>query len=466
MKVTASLLLAATFLLCSRLPAHAQDRPNIIVILADDLGYGDLGAYGQNRFATPRLDAMADQGTRFTSFYAGSTVCAPSRWSLLTGMHMGHAYVRGNAGISLRERDVTLPKVLGESGYATGMFGKWGLAEGDAEGLPHRQGFDAFLGYLAHVHAHSYYTDHLFAIRDGETVRVDVDTTQYTHELFVEEALDFIDEHHDRPFFLYLPFALVHAELLVPQKDLEPFVDEDGRSRLLPDAPFPCCGVIGTYRGQDTPHAAFAAMMTRLDTDVGRILDRLEALGIHDDTIVLFTSDNGPHDEGGADPGFFESNGPLRGVKRDLHDGGIRVPMLAWGPGRIPSGEVSGHPWAMWDLLPTLTELAGVEAPESDGLSMANLLLGVGPVPTHHALYWEYVDGWGPDYSQAVRQGDWKLIRTWTPDRQWVELYDLSRDVGEYHDLSNRYPDVVRRLERTIDAVRVEPEVERFRNPY
>lgn len=222
MKAIASLLLVAVLVLCADDPAHGQaaDRPNIIVILADDLGYGDLGSYGQNRFATPRLDEMADEGMRFTSFYAGNTVCAPSRWSLLTGMHMGHAYVRGNAGISLRDRDVTLPKVLKESGYATGMFGKWGLAEGDASGMPHRQGFDAFLGYLTHVHAHSYYTDHLFAIRDGRTVQVDVDTTQYTHELFVDEALEFISDHQYEPFFLYLPFTLVHAELLVPTDDL------------------------------------------------------------------------------------------------------------------------------------------------------------------------------------------------------------------------------------------------------
>lgn len=234
----------------------------------------------------------------------------------------------------------------------------------------------------------------------------------------------------------------------------------------MPDAPFPCCGVIGTYRGQPTPHAAFAAMVTRLDKDVGRILDRLTSLGIDDDTIVLFTSDNGPHNEGGADPGFFESNGPLRGIKRDLYEGGIRVPMIAWGPGRIPSAAESDHPWAMWDLLPTLTDLADEEPPESDGLSMANLLLGSGPLLTHDALYWEYMDGWGPDYTQAVRQGDWKIIRTWSPDGQRVELYDVSRDVGEFHDLSDRYPDVVRRLERAIGAARHEPEIERFRNPY
>ena len=470
---SAASILAAVLLLLAfgsaLRPVQAQPAerpPNVILILADDLGYGDLGAYGQRRFETPRLDRMAEEGIRFTDFYAGNTVCAPSRWSILTGAHMGHSYVRGNAGISLRPQDVIIPEVLKTAGYATGMFGKWGLAEGDASGEPHRQGFDAFLGYLGHVHAHRHYTDHLFEIRDGRTVRIDVDTTQFAHELFVDRALDFIDENRDRPFFLYLPFALVHAELAAPEEDIAPFLTENGRSRFLPDAPFPCCGVIGTYRGQPTPHAAFAAMTTRLDRDVGRILDRLAELGIDDDTIVLFTSDNGPHDEGGADPGYFESNGPLRGIKRDLYEGGIRVPMIAWGPGRIPAGQVSDHPWAMWDVLPTVAALAGVEAPDTDGLPMANLLTGAGPVPTHRYLYWEYVDGWGPDYTQAIRHGDWKLMRVWTPDRHWVELYDLGRDVGEYHNLADRYPDVVRQLEAGIEEVRTPPEVERFENPY
>lgn len=447
-------------------PPDPRRVPNIVFILADDLGYGDLSAYGQKRFATPRLDRMADEGVRFMSFYAGNTVCAPSRWSLMTGAHMGHAYVRGNAGASLRDEDRTLPRALKQAGYATGMFGKWGLAEDNESGLPHRQGFDAFLGYLRHVHAHSHYTDHLFEIRNGETVRIDVDTTQYAHDLFVEGALDFIEANRDRPFFLYLPFALVHAELLVPEEDIAPFRDETGRSRMAPDPPFPCCGVIGTYRGQPTPHAAHAAMVTRLDRDVGRILDRIRELGLAEDTLVLFTSDNGPHAEGGADPGYFESNGPLRGIKRDLYEGGIRVPMIAWGPGYVPSGRVSDHPWAMWDIFPTLAAFAGAEVPPVDGLSMQGLLSDAGPVPAHRALYWEHRNNMEPKYSQAVRQGDWKLLRVWTPEGRVTELYDLSRDIGEYRDLSERYPDVAQRLEALIGEIRTEPEMDVFRNPY
>ena len=440
--------------------------PNIVFILADDLGYGDLSAYGQKRFATPRLDRMAEEGALFTAFYAGNTVCAPSRWSLMTGAHMGHAYVRGNAGASLRDEDRTLPRALKQAGYATGMFGKWGLAENADSGLPHRQGFDAFLGYVRHVHAHSHYTDHLFEIQDGQTVRIDVDTTRYTQDIFMEEALDFMEANRDRPFFLYLPFALVHAELLAPEEDIAPFRDENGRSRLLPDPPFPCCGVIGTYRGQPTPHAAHAAMVTRLDRDVGRILDRIDELGLGEDTIVLFTSDNGPHGEGGADPGYFESNGPLRGIKRDLYEGGIRVPMIAWGPGYVPSGQVKDHPWAMWDIFPTLAAFAGADTPPMDGLSMQGLLTDAGPVPAHRALYWEHRNNMEPKYSQAVRQGDWKLLRVWTPERQVTELYDLRRDIGEYHDLSERYPDVVERLKALIGEVRAEPELDVFKNPY
>ena len=207
-------------------------------------------------------------------------------------------------------------------------------------------------------------------------------------------------------------------------------------------------------------------MVTRLDRDIGRILDRIEELGLGEDTIVLFTSDNGPHDEGGADPGYFESNGPLRGIKRDLYEGGIRVPMIAWEPGYVPSGEVSDHPWAMWDIFPTLAEFAGADTPPVDGLSMAGLLTNTGAVPMHRALYWEHRNNMEPKYSQAVRQGDWKLLRVWTPENHVTELYDLSHDIGEYHDLSERYPDVVRRLEAVIEDVRSEPEMDVFKNPY
>ena len=468
------LLLIAAAVASSLSVAYAQQEsspgrssPNIIFILADDLGYGDLGSYGQRKIRTPELDAMARAGTRFTQFYAGSTVCAPSRWALMTGMHMGHAYVRGNAGIPLRPEDTTVAEVLKEAGYVTGMFGKWGLGTRGTTGTPRQQGFDEFFGYLEHVHAHEYYTDHLW--RDGQGLdSISVDTTQYTHDLFVEEALGFIDRHRDQPFFLYLPFTIPHAALSVPDSSLAGYLDEDGESLLRPEAPFPCCGVIGTYRGQPTPHAAFAAMITHMDGSVGRILDKLRRLGLDENTIVLFTSDNGPHIEGGAAPGFFESNGPLRGLKRDLYEGGIRVPMIAWGPGYVPAGRVSDQVWAMWDFLPTAATLAGVEAPgEVDGLSMVNALTGRGEQDDHEYLYWEFHNGWGRTYVQAIRQGDWKLMRFRAPDREpWVELYDLGDDAGEYHDLAVRYPAVVEALIDLMNRARTEPQVDQFKIPY
>ena len=431
-------------------------RPNVIVILADDLGYGDLSVYGQKKYQTPRLDQMAAEGMRFTSFYAGHTVCAPSRVALLSGADMAHSHTRSNRGPGLVEQDTTIAEVLRDAGYATGVFGKWGFGSPE-QGAPDRQGFDEFLGYLGHVHAHSHYTDHLFAIEDGRTERVAIDTTQYTHDLFVDAALDFIDRHQEEPFFLYLPVALVHAELLVPEESMAPFRDENGNSRLMPDRPFPCCGVIGTYRAQPQPHAAFAGMVTRLDRDVGRIMDRVRSLGLADNTIMVFTSDNGPHVEGGADPGYFESNGPLRGLKRDLYEGGIRVPMIAWGPGTVPEGTVSDHAWGSWDFLATFAEMTGATAPATNGLSMANLLRGTGAVPTHPYLYWEFDVTWGGPYVQAIRSGDWKLLRFQADETTWDELYDLSTDIGEYNDLSERYPDVVARLERLIEDVRQEP---------
>lgn len=448
--------------------AAAADPPNIILINADDLGYGDLGAYGQRVTRTPNLDRMAHEGTRFTQFYAGSTVCAPSRWSLMTGMHMGHAYVRGNGAPPLRPQDHTVAEVLKEAGYATAMFGKWGLGGKGTTGTPHKKGFNEFFGYLAHVHAHEHYTDHLWRSNGQDLWKVTVDTTQYTHDLFVSEALDFIERHQDKPFFLYLPFTIPHAALSVPDSSLRQYLAADGNSLLKPEVPFPCCGVIDTYRGQPTPHAAFAAMISHMDRSVGRLLSRLEALGLAEDTIVLFTSDNGPHIEGGAAPGFFESNGALRGLKRDLFEGGIRVPMIAWGPGRVPAGRVSSQMWAMWDFLPTAAALAGAVPPKDvDGLPMTHALTGEGRPRNHDYLYWEFHNRWGNVYMQALRQGRWKAILFRTPGKPpWLELYDLSEDVAETRDVSNVYPEMANRLNDLIDKARTPPELPRFEIPY
>ncbi len=331
-------------------------RPNIIYILADDLGYGDLGCYGQKIVKTPNLDKMAREGTRFTRFYAGSTVCAPSRAALMTGMHTGHGYVRGNGEIPFRAQDTTMAQRLQWAGYQTGMFGKWGLGTEETEGTPDRKGFDEFFGYLHHRHAHKYHTDHLWQVRQGVLSRVPIDTTEYTHELIVNRAFEFVRTNRDKPFFLYLPITLVHAELATTANDIKSFLDANGRSRLQPETTYQRKAGIA-YQTQEQPHATFAAMVSRLDSDVGRLLQVLRELGIDQNTLVLFTSDNGPPKEGGADPAYFDSNGSLRGIKRDLYEGGIRVPMIARWPGNIPAGKVTHTVWANWDILPTFCSL-------------------------------------------------------------------------------------------------------------
>lgn len=417
--------------------------PNLIYILADDLGYGNLTCYNPaGRVSTPHLDAMARQGTRFTRFYAGSTVCAPSRCALMTGKHMGHAYIRGNGEVSLRTSDTTLAQRLKKSGYATGMFGKWGLGTEDKPGAPQLKGWDEFLGYLDHRHAHNYHTDHLWQVRKGQLSKFPLDSATYTHDLIVGRAMEFIRENKAKPFFLYLPITLVHAELGTTAADLKPFLTADGSSKLGPEKPYRKQPAPSLYATQIQPHAAFAAMLTRLDGDVGKLLGLLKSLGLNGNTYVFFTSDNGPHQEGGADPEFFDSNGPLRGVKRDLYEGGIRVPMLVQGPG-VPAGRVSDALSANWDIQPTLCQLSGALIPAGDGISLAGLLRGrEAPAPGRaspgRALFWQFNEG---ELRQAVTQGDWKLIRfkkEGQPER--LELYNLSRDEGETTDLAAQQP--------------------------
>lgn len=439
-------------------PAATPDRPpNIVVIMADDLGWGDLEPYGQERILTPSLTRMAAEGTRFTAFYAGSTVCAPSRSVLMTGQHTGHTPIRGNREIQpigqapLPVEAVTIAEVLQEAGYATGIFGKWGLGPPDSEGLPTRQGFDEFFGYLDQRRAHFYYPEFLW--RNEERVplanRVEpvqgtvasgpaVEAGEYSHDRIAAEALDFIDRHHDRPFFLYVPFTIPHAALEVPGEAFEPYLDENGAS-IFPETPFDG----GHYTAQPMPRAALAAMITRMDRDVGRILDRLVAHDLARNTIVLFTSDNGPAMEGGADPDFFGSAGPFRGYKRDLYEGGIRVPLLAWGPGQVRPGVVSDHVWAMWDILPTAADLAGVTPPpNTDGLSMVAALTGQGTAPTHDHLYWEFYERGS---AQAVRAGRWKAVRQPMMTGE-IELYDLDADPSETQDLAADHPAIVARM--------------------
>jgi len=424
-------------------------RPNIVFVLADDLGYGDLGCYGQPRLKTPNLDRLAAEGVRFTQHYAGSTVCAPSRFTVMTGYHIGHATTAGQ-GQCLEPERVTVAECLKTAGYATACIGKWGLGPEGTTGEPLTQGFDRFFGYLNQIHAHNYYPAWIW--RDGEKVRLRNEVVRatkgyakgkggastrrvdYSHDMMTEEALSFIDRHHDRPFFLYLPYTIPHAN------NEHHLVNRHGME--VPD--------YGPFADEDWPEVekGFAAMVHRMDRDVGRILERLKQYGIAGETLVLFSSDNGPHKEGGHDPTFFDSNGPLRGIKRDLYEGGIRVPAIAWWPGRIPPGRTSDHVSAFYDFLPTACEAAGARPPDGiDGISFLPELLGEDQ-PTHEYLYWEYRN------KRAVRAGRWKAVWLQTrkkPDAP-PELYDLVADVAETTNVAEEHPDVVRRLTGYADA--------------
>jgi arylsulfatase A-like enzyme len=429
-------------------------RPNIILIQADDLGYGDLSAYGQARFATPAIDRLATEGIRFTNYYSGSTVCAPSRASLMTGMHTGHGWIRGNGEIPLRAEDVTIGSILSSAGYRTAVIGKWGLGTAGTTGQPDKKGFEYSFGFLDHRHAHRQFTDHLY--RNAERVAVDLEK-DYVNDLFTREAETFITRNDARPFFLYLNYTVPHAELRAPEESLAPlrgrfpetpFVNAqaDGRpSGAMPD------GASLGYRSQPTPHAAFVAMITRMDRDIGHLLDVVSQRGLAERTLIMFTSDNGPHQEGGADPAFFRSAGGMRGIKRDLYEGGIRVPMVARWSGTIPAGRVSYHEWAHWDMLPTLAEIAAAKPPAGiDGMSMARALRGE-EQPRHEFMYWEFHER---GFQQAVKMDYWKAVRL--KKGAPLELYDLPNDPNEQHDVASDNPDVVAKIETYLATARTE----------
>lgn len=443
---------AALAAACIGVPAGAQAakrKPNLIFILADDLGYGDLGCFGQTKIFTPRLDRMAAEGMRFTDAYSGSTVCAPARCTLMTGLHTGHCRIRGNQRIPLEPTDRTLPGLLRDAGYATALIGKWGLGNEGTTGVPTKQSFEYFFGYLDQKHAHTYYPEFLW--RNEEQVRLEgnkeiapqvpVEKATYAPDLFIDEALQFIDAHAETPFFLYFATTLPHAN----NEGGNHFGGESGEGMPIPDN--------ALYGDKDWPltQKNHAAMISRLDADVGRILDKLTERGLADDTIVVFTSDNGTHKEGGADPAFFASSGPLRGIKRDLYEGGIRVPAIAWGPGRVAAGGVSDFPWANWDVLPTFAELAGAANPAGlDGVSIAPTLLGDGAQPGREYLYWEFHER---EFVQALRFGQWKAVRKGLGGA--VEIYDLKADLGETRDLAAERNDLVERATALFAAARV-----------
>lgn len=417
----------------------ASTKPNIVFILADDLGYGDLGCYGQKQIATPHLDRMAAEGMRFTQAYAGSTVCAPSRCTLMTGLHTGHAAVRTNGAGAIGPADITVTEVLKKAGYRTALFGKWSLGGIYTSGYPLEKGFDEWFGYFSQSHAHEYYPEMLLDQRREVLIRGNfgVPTKKvYAHDLFTERALRFLQERKDGPFFLHVCYTIPHAN--------NELGNATGNGMQVPsDAP---------YSSKDWPQVEknFAAMITRMDSDVGKLLEALKKTGQDRNTLVVFTSDNGPHREGGHNPDFFDSNGPLRGIKRDLYEGGIRVPFIAWWPGKIRAGAVNQEPVAFWDFLATAAELAGAPAPPSDGISLVPALMGK-PLPKREYLYWEFHER---GFSQAVRMGNWKAVRT-KPEAP-IELYDLTKDIGEQNDVATAHPEIVKRAESIMKSGRTE----------
>jgi arylsulfatase A len=432
-------------------PAVADDRrPNVVLVLADDLGWGDLGCYGQTKIKTPNIDALAKDGMRFTRAYAGNAVCAPSRCGLMTGKHPGHAHVRDNrqwkpdvqwsGQIPLPADAVTLPKLFKDAGYATGAMGKWGLGSPENSGDPAKQGIDHFFGYYCQAHAHNHYPKYIW--RNGTKIDLDGNDgtatgKQYTHDLFEAEALKFVRDHAAKPFFLYLPFTVPHLALQAPDDALAEYKGK------FPETPY----TGKAYQHHATPRAAYAAMVTRMDRTVGRVMALLKELKIDDNTLVLFSSDNGAIDAyAGTDAKFFGSIGRLRGMKGSLYEGGIRVPLLVRWPGRIKPGTTSDLRVAFWDLLPTLCAAAGIATPAGvDGVSLLPTLTGTGEQARHDFLYWEF-----PSYrgQQAVIAGDWKAVRQQlVTGRVKTELYDLKADEAESKDVAAANPDVVKRLE-------------------
>lgn len=465
--LVATLVLACLAPLAARAIADAPPRrPNVVLILADDLGYGDLGCYGQTRIRTPHLDRLASEGLRFTQFYAGSAVCAPSRCTLLTGRHTGHATVRDNTprgpGLEGQHRmeagTVTLARLLDDAGYATGIVGKWGLGMPEDQSGPLQSGFDHHYGYLCQSVAHTFYPAFLWRNDRREPLPGNPDLgrersqpiplsgTTYAPDPMIADALDWIRNHAHEPFFLYFASTLPHLSLQVPEASLAEY------RGLWPETP-----VTGSrhYANQPAPRAAYAAMVSRLDRDVGRIVALLDELSLAENTLVLFGSDNGAvRALSGTDPEFFRSNGPLRGHKQQLWEGGIRTPFIARWTGRIAPGGTTDLVAANWDVLPTICELVGIAAPTGiDGVSLAPTLLGKPGQPHHEHLYWEYHGDGG---RQAVRFGDWKAVRERVreaPDAV-PQLFDLARDPGETRDVAAEHPDVAARAEALMQSAR------------
>lgn len=441
----------AIMLIALAIALPAADKPNIIHILADDLGYSDLGCYGQKTIRTPHLDRLAADGLRLTQHYAGSTVCGPSRCAILTGLHTGHCRVRGNGKLLTKPdtSEVLLPTLLNAAGYRTAMIGKSSVyCDDEAYTLPNESGFGHFFGYLSHRQAHHPFPP--FLVRNGKRLDYPNNTRHEgdhdAHALIIDEALQWIGENRSGPFFLHLTVTIPHASLYAPEADKAPYrplVQEPAELREQKH-----------YRTEKEPKATFAGMVSRLDADVGRVVARLKDLGIERNTLVIFTSDNGACDEGGHKAADFTSSGPLRGVKRDMYEGGVRSPGIAWWPGTIAAGRTSDHVSAGWDLLPTFCELAKAQTPAGiDGISMVPTLLGKDGQPQHGHLYWEFYEQGG---KRAVRFGDWKAIQLGL-DKSLdgpIEIYDLSKDLGETANIAAQHPEIVAKAKELFAASR------------
>ncbi|KPK87899.1 MAG: hypothetical protein AMS27_01090 [Bacteroides sp. SM23_62_1] len=459
------ILLLVLFLMACRTQKQEVEKklPNIIYILADDLGIGDLSCYGQQMFTTPNIDKLAEEGIRFTQHYSGSTVCAPSRSVLMTGQHTGHTPIRGNKRVPLPDSTVTIAEMLKEAGYVTGIFGKWGLGllhgDGPDKGYPINQGFDVFVGYDDQGLAHRYYpqniryNDSIIPLAGNDHIR----QVTYAPDIIQQRALEFIEDNTTSPFFLYYATIIPHAELIVPEDSI--IRKFEGRFEEIPyqgeDYGVENFNPAG-YCSQIQPRAVFAAMVTRLDMYVGQIIQVLNDHKLLDNTIIMFASDNGTHLEGGHDPLYFNSSGGLRGHKRDLFEGGIRSPFMVFWPGTINPGRISDHISAFEDFMPTVAEIIGIPCPENiDGISFLPTLLDMGEQPEHDYLYWEFHEQNG---KQAVRKGKWKAVRLnvrENPDGP-VLLFDLEDDPGEENDISSEHPEIVQEMAKLMSLSRVD----------
>jgi arylsulfatase A len=467
----AAFIFAAT--LVALVVSLAGAEPNVIYIVADDLGYGDLSAYGQTRFSTPNIDALAKKGMLFKQHYSSAPVCAPARGSLMTGLHVGHGAVRGNLEVQPEGQQpmpadtFTLAHLFKKAGYATGAFGKWGLGAPGSASEPRKMGFDRFYGFNCQRLAHHYYPYFLWNDDQREILwgNFGLETQEYAPDFIQAQALRFVESNKDRPFFLYYAMIQPHAEMVAPEKCMAKY-----RRKFPPEKPYK--GVDGgpefrkkEYGSQAEPHAAFAAMVETLDEDVGELMAKLAEVGIASNTLVIFTSDNGPHQEGGHDPDYFKSNGRLRGYKRDLYEGGIRVPMIACWPGKIPAGTVTDHISAFQDVLPTMAQLTGQPTPKDiDGVSFLPTLLQRGRQQQHDYLYWEFHELKG---RVAIRKGNWKGVRyhVSVDPNSPLELYDLAKDPGETNNVAAQNKDVLRELDQLIKGARTVSPIEKFNFP-